>query len=1149
MIQAWAALALLTSATVASAQEDLLDDEPAAEESAGESEPTAPLGAEGADDAPPDEGGTTEGVAPSPAETAAQGGTATSLGAAADVDTQEADADVASTAHSAEATAATTAPSDWVIGSSHVRRMRLMPDGALILDGPLATDLQDREYLQTRRQLGGVALPDTTAALGHSNLGGAGTSLLQMRLQPTLVLLNGRRLVSAPYFGASGADYVDINQLPIQLIERVEFVKGISAGLYGDSAIGGVANFVTRRNYQGIEVDVGAQSTDKFDQTEGDVALTIGAGSEKTGVNVMVSYFNRGALAATDRDWIGERDERVKSLLGSPASFQPLMNLLYPFADPYCDLATKQGYADGVEVRIRGYGPPETLGQISPDVRNELLMNGDSARGNNNGVLEAGETDSYCSGNFTPAQDLVLSEERIQTYSTFWHKFSDHTQAFGELGYYRSDNENRTAPSFPINRLTPDVNDITPVWVPNTHSDQPYEHKGFAAVEVANGRVPATEFLVGRVAGLYAGSNVNKRRTDVYRGVLGLNGDLKDAAAGSALESWDWELTGTYSGSESVSRVHDVLMDKLVSALNSCPATKLVNRVEVPTTIKERQEMGCFNPFYSSVTNNAALDPFNVSNAQPSSSHGFITTDTDPIGKEGYGVQDGGYICDPNDPNSPPCPPQFDVDGNAAELAGTPNTKQVIDRLMGEQITVQRRTLATADALLRGDIAEFAGGGLSFGLGGQFRRETLDVDYDAAYNQRLYGFLFGGDDIPNASRNVGAAFAELRLRLLNGLIELQPAARIEYYETVGTAFNPMVGLALRPFAAGSSPPPALEWLLLRGHIGRGHRAPSLQQMYGAQTEFESVDFFGSTSFVPHEVRGNPDLDFEKYTTISGGLQWDFAGIHVGADFWTTQIDGLIAGDNSKTLISDCVAQYQAMNGNCREQVLLTMTRILDRIESPFDNIANVSTNGIDGAVSYTLDSKKRSLGDFGTFVIGATGTFINSYLIDSPRALREYYRDGDQLPVFNMDGTRNYSNLTATYEAAGYRNRDNFAPPIPRLRFAVPLRWLYDGHVAGVTMRYIGSYNDDSEDTVEHYGLPNINDLYLAEGETIPAWTVFDANYGYTFRNDGWQLRFMVGVINILDTAPPPVESPLGYEVGVHDPRGRTFFARVTGAF
>lgn len=1058
-----------------------------------------------------------------------------------------------------------------VVTGSHIRRPRLMHESALIIDSPLTTSesldgVPGREGLQRRRQFGGAALPDTTAALG---LGAPGTSRLSLRLQPTLILLNGRRLVNAPFAGEAGSDFVDVNQLPISLIDRVETTRGITSGLYGEGAVGGTVNYITHRDYDGLEVDLGGQVTDKFDQHEADITLTLGAGSEKTGMNAMVSYFNRQPLAAGDRDWIAEREGRVNSLTSSPASFMQLNNKEYPFPDPACQIAIDHGDAYGYELRIPGYGPPGTINLIPAEYRERYLdfFDRNSTIGvrdgaiKNNGMLERYETSTYCAGDFTSVQDLVLQDERIQTYTTFWHGFSDHTEGFGELGYYRSDNQNRTAPSFPVTRVTASATAVDPIVIPMDHADQPVESIGFAVNEDAppEARGAGAQFLVGRVAGLHAGAGVNSRRVDVLRGVLGLRGDFQDAAEGSIAESWDWELSGLYSVADATTRVSDVLLDNLGKALSSCSATMLdtdvssaTYRTQIPSTIKHRQEAGCYNPFYSSVINSVALDPLDASNQSVTNDRGFITSDSEAGMREtpGYGLQDGGYICDPNDPKSAPCPAAFDQDGDGIpELAGTPNTKEVIDSLFGEHTTQEHRTLATADAVLRGDAVKFDGGGLSFGVGGQFRRETLRIDYDAAFNRRLYAFVFGAPDVPLASRNIGAGFAELRLRLADGLVEVQPAARIEYFDDVGTAVSPLAGLAIRPFAASASPPEALEWLLVRGHIGLGHRAPSLLQTQGEYTEFHSVEYDDSLRFVPYQMSANPDLDFEKYTTISGGAQWDYVGIHVGADFWMTQIADVIGGDNPQTLLSDCQAQYERDSVDCPEVVLLANSRTLNDLEGRFDNLAEVETNGIDGGASYTLDTKRRGLGEFGTFVVGVQGTFINSYLIKSPRALREYYRPGGGTPGLNPNGTRDYSRLSAEYEAAGYRNIENFAPPIPQLRFAVPLRWMYEGHTIGVSMRYIGAYQDDSELVIEKYGLPNLTNLAIAEGETIDAWTVFDASYGFTFGDDGWETKFTVGVINLADTPPPEAEGPLGYDIGVHDPRGRTIYARATGKF
>jgi len=1122
----------------------------AADESAAQSEPSAEASASGAVDL------TVPGSAVATSDVEAEA---------------EAPADAA-------ADAAETKKTTPILTGSRIRREPHLVESAYVIDSPLRTEVQKGDSLTMRRQLGGVALPDTAAALG---LGMPGTSTMQLRGQPTLVLLNGRRLVSMPYFGRRGTDVVDVNQLPIALVDHVETSYGLAAGLYGADAMGGVVNVITRRDFTGVELDLGGQVTDKFDQHEADVSLVLGAGNPKSGITGMATYFNRQPLAAEDRDWIsdGSRNDRIQSLLSFPAAYQPLSNFDYPISDPNCPIAAAHGQANGYEARVRGYGPLSNLDQlkiVNPDVYAQKVGNQHNLPGADPGTLEARETATYCGVNYTPNEDLVLKDERIQTYVTAWQELSDHTEVFGELGYYRSDNEQRTAPAFPILHTTPDINDLSPVWVPGVqqleisdtydiqHADTPYSEFGFSSVEspVMAERVANNLFIVGRTQGPANGSGINSRRVDVLRGVVGLQGDLAGVGEDSILQSWDWDVAGTYTTTSSLSRVNDTLLTPLAEALRSCPRSVLDNnRDRRPTTIKERQELCCFNPFYTSAINSIALDPLGVSTQSVPNVNGFVTTDSQTKSSEaGYGTQDGGYICDPNDPTSPACPAAFDQDGDGIfELAGTPNTKQVIDRITGEHVTYTSRTLGVLDASLRGDLVAFTGGGLSFGAGAEARRETLAIDYDAAYNAHEYGFLFGGPDIPQLERNVGAGFAELRLRALSGVVELQPAVGFEYYEKVGAGINPMIGLAVRPFAAMASPPAALEWLMLRGHVAHGMQPPSLIQLEGQQNEFVTVDYHNSTLYVPHEISGNPKLDFEKYTTVSGGLQWDFAGAHIGADFWMTHIDDLIAADNARTLVDDCNETNQLGAPQCPELALLAGVMSLDHVRSSFDNLAKVDTNGIDGGVSYTFDSKLRGVGDFGTFMVGAQGSYLASYLIDSPRALRHFYREGEPAeahgqgehvsPKFDMvTGERDYSSVKAQYEAAGYRNEENFAPPLPKLRMTIPVRYTFDVHTFGVAVRYIDGYNDDSEYTIEERNLPGIDQIQFAEGEAIPSWTVFDASYGFTLQEDDWKLRLTLGVLNIADTPPPAVQGPLGYEVGVHDPRGRTVYARITGS-
>lgn len=86
--------------------------------------------------------------------------------------------------------------------------------------------------------------------------GSTGTATVDLRFlgpQRTLVLMNGRRLpAGSPLAGGSGAD---LNQIPAQLIERVELLTGGASSTYGSDAIAGVVNFIMKRDFEGVEFD------------------------------------------------------------------------------------------------------------------------------------------------------------------------------------------------------------------------------------------------------------------------------------------------------------------------------------------------------------------------------------------------------------------------------------------------------------------------------------------------------------------------------------------------------------------------------------------------------------------------------------------------------------------------------------------------------------------------------------------------------------------------------------------------------------------------------------------------------------------------------------------------------------------------------
>src|SRR5437764_7835024 len=86
---------------------------------------------------------------------------------------------------------------------------------------------------------------------GLSTYGESTASLRGLGASKTLVLVNGRRLGNYATDGTA----VDVNSIPLAAVDHVEVLKDGASGVYGSDAIGGVINFITKKNYQGVELN------------------------------------------------------------------------------------------------------------------------------------------------------------------------------------------------------------------------------------------------------------------------------------------------------------------------------------------------------------------------------------------------------------------------------------------------------------------------------------------------------------------------------------------------------------------------------------------------------------------------------------------------------------------------------------------------------------------------------------------------------------------------------------------------------------------------------------------------------------------------------------------------------------------------------
>jgi iron complex outermembrane receptor protein len=126
-------------------------------------------------------------------------------------------------------------------------------------------------------------LPMSASSVLNTNVnnGGDGSARVDLRsLQPkrTLVLLNGNRL---PNGGIGGDNSVDLNSIPAAMIDRVEVLTTGASAIYGADAVAGVVNFITKPDFNGI--DMAAEQSQTYRNDGAISTLTLNAGHEVFG--------------------------------------------------------------------------------------------------------------------------------------------------------------------------------------------------------------------------------------------------------------------------------------------------------------------------------------------------------------------------------------------------------------------------------------------------------------------------------------------------------------------------------------------------------------------------------------------------------------------------------------------------------------------------------------------------------------------------------------------------------------------------------------------------------------------------------------------------------------------------------------------------
>ncbi|WP_082547807.1 TonB-dependent receptor [Massilia sp. Root335] len=142
----------------------------------------------------------------------------------------------------------------------------------------------------------------TSQSVGSSTGGASFADLRGIGQNKTLVLLNGRRLANNAYDSSAP----DLNMIPFAALERVEVLRDGASSLYGSDAVGGVINFITKKNFQGGVATFGEDVPSHGGGRSINANVAFGFGDLDTkgwNISAVIDHQEQYPLTGTDRSY------------------------------------------------------------------------------------------------------------------------------------------------------------------------------------------------------------------------------------------------------------------------------------------------------------------------------------------------------------------------------------------------------------------------------------------------------------------------------------------------------------------------------------------------------------------------------------------------------------------------------------------------------------------------------------------------------------------------------------------------------------------------------------------------------------------------------------------------------------------------------
>ena len=170
-----------------------------------------------------------------------------------------------------------------------------------------------QDGLQQLAANNGPALTNSFSANGAFAAGASAISLRGLSTNSSLVIFDGLRAAYYPLADDGSRNFVDLNTIPDDVVEKFDVVRDGASSTYGADAIAGVVNIITKRQFKGLGGRVEGGISERGDAGQYRISLTAGKGDiEEDGFNAYVSgyYYKSNGLKNSDRPYPFNSDDQ-----------------------------------------------------------------------------------------------------------------------------------------------------------------------------------------------------------------------------------------------------------------------------------------------------------------------------------------------------------------------------------------------------------------------------------------------------------------------------------------------------------------------------------------------------------------------------------------------------------------------------------------------------------------------------------------------------------------------------------------------------------------------------------------------------------------------------------------------------------------------